>query len=72
MDAAENAMIVAAGVAIVGSVAAIGMTALQTLANPSGTVVTSVPVIVASGVLGMMGAAAFGVLWLLRNIKGGR
>jgi hypothetical protein len=62
-------MLVAAAVALAGSVAAVGMTALQALANPSGTFVTSVPAIVASGVLGIVGAAAFGTLWLLRNIK---
>ena len=72
MDAGEEAMLVAATMAMIGSVAAIGMAALQTLANPSGTVVASVPLIVASGVLGMAGTAAFGLLWLLRNIKSGR
>ena len=60
-------MLVAAGVALIGSVAAIGMTALQALANPSGTVVASVWVIIASGILGMVGLGSFGVLWLLRN-----
>ncbi len=69
MDAAERVMLLSAGVAVMGSVAAIGMTALQILANPSGTVVTSVPVIVASGVLGAVGTASFGVLWALRNIN---
>ncbi len=52
MYIAEKAILVAAGVALMGSVAAIGTTAFQALANPSGTVVTSVPVIVASCVMG--------------------
>jgi hypothetical protein len=69
LDSIEKAMLVAAGVALIGSVAAIGMTALQALANPSGTVVASVWVIIASGILGMVGLGAFGVLWLLRNNK---
>jgi hypothetical protein len=67
LDAAERAMVVAATVALVSSVVAIGLTARQTLANPSGTV-TSVLAIGASGVLGMVGMTAFGLLWL-RNIK---
>jgi hypothetical protein len=61
-------MVVAAIVALISSVVAIGLTALQTLVNPSGTVVTSALVIVASGVLGIMGMTAFELLWL-RNIK---
>jgi MYXO-CTERM domain-containing protein len=69
LDVAEKALVVAAGIALVGSVAAIEMTALQALANPSGTAITSVAVIVASGASGMVGVAAFGVLWLLRNIR---
>jgi hypothetical protein len=62
-------MLLAAGVALIGTVAAIGMAALQALANPSGTVVASVSVIVASGLAGTVGLAAFGILWLLRNNK---
>jgi hypothetical protein len=61
-------MVVAATVALIRSAVAIGLTAIQALANPSGTVVTSALVIVASGVLGIMGMTAFELLWL-RNIK---
>jgi hypothetical protein len=69
LESTELAMLLAAGVALIGTVAAIGMAALQALANPSGTVVTSVSVIVASGLAGTVGLAAFGILWLLRNNK---
>jgi hypothetical protein len=54
-------MVVVATVALISSVVAIGLTALRRW-NPSGTVVASVLVIVASGVLGMMGMAALGLL----------
>ena len=63
------AMVVAAGVAVISLVAALGMSALQTLANPSGTVVAPVSLIVATGVAGMIGLAAFGVLWLVSSGK---
>jgi hypothetical protein len=69
MDSTEKAMVVAAGVALVGLFAAVSMTALQALADPSGTVVVSIGVIVASGIVGMMGVAAFGLLWLLKSNK---
>jgi len=58
LDAVYDAILVGAAVALMSSVVAIGLTALQTLANPSGTVIDS-------AVLGM---TAFGLLWL-RNIK---
>jgi len=69
MNATEKAMVAAAGVAVVGLVAALGMSALQTLANPSGTVVVSISLIVATGIVGMLGLAAFGVLWLVNSAK---
>jgi hypothetical protein len=69
MDSTDKAMVAAAGVAVVGLVAALGMAALQTLARPSGTVVASVWVIVGTGIVGMIGLAAFGVLWLLTGSK---
>ena len=67
MDPTEKAMLAAAAVALIGTVVAFGMAALQALANPSGTVVTSIGVIFASGLLGAMGLAAFGMLWFLRK-----
>lgn len=62
-------MMAAAGIALIGTVAALGLTALQALANPSGTVVVSVSLIVVAGIVGMMGLAVFGALWFLRNNK---
>jgi len=64
-------MLAFAGVALTGSVGAIGMVALQALANQSGTLVASVPIIVATGVLGITGMVGFGALWLMRNISRG-
>jgi hypothetical protein len=69
MDSTEKAMMAAAGVAVVALVMALGMAALQALANPSGTVVVSVSLIVATGIVGMLGLAAFGVLRLLNGSK---
>jgi len=72
LDLIEKGMIAAAGVAVVFLVAALGMSALQTLANPSGTVVAPVSLIVATGITGMFGLAAFGVLWLINGSKQNR
>jgi hypothetical protein len=69
LESTEKAMLVAAGVALLGSVAAVGLIALQALADPSGTVVASMGIILVSGFFGMIGLAAFGVLWFLRNNK---
>jgi len=64
-------MVAAAGVALVGLVAALSMTVIQTLATPSGTVVGSTGWIVALGIIGMLGLAAFGVLWAVNGSKAG-
>jgi hypothetical protein len=64
-------MLAFGGVALTGSVGAIGMAALQALANQSGTMVASVNIIVATGVLGVTGMVGFGALWLVRNISRG-
>jgi len=69
MNGIEKAMILAAGVALVFSVAAIGMTALQALATPSGTFVVSSGMIAVMGIIGMLGLAAFGLLWLARGTR---
>jgi hypothetical protein len=69
MNSIDKGMIVAAGVALIGLVVAIGLTMIQVLANPSGTVVGSIAIIVASGVIGMMGLAAFGLLWIKQSTK---
>ena len=62
-------MLVAGGFALIGSVTAIGLTALQALANPSGTLVASVSMIAAAGTIGTGGSAAFALLWLSDNSR---
>jgi len=69
MKTIERAMLVSAGIALIFSVAAIGMAALVALATPSGTFVVGVGVIVVTGIIGMIGLALFGVLWLVRSTK---
>jgi hypothetical protein len=69
MNSIDKGKIVAAAVALVGVVVALTMTAIQVMANPSGTVVGSIELIVASGVIGMMGLAAFGLLWITQSTK---
>lgn len=59
----QKRMVVAGGVALVFSLAAIGMAAIQALANPSGTFVIGSGPIAVTGIIGMLGLAAFGVLW---------
>ncbi len=69
MNSTEKGMVAAGGVALVFLVAALSMTAIQTLATPSGTIVGSIGVIEALGIIGMLGLAAFGVLWVINGTK---
>ena len=62
-------MLVAAGFALTGAVAAISLAALQVLANPSGTLVAPASVIEVAAVIGIGGATAFGLLRLSNKSK---
>ena len=63
----EKKMVIAGGVALVFSIAAVGMAAIQALATPSGTFVVGAGDIAITGIIGMLGLAAFGVLWASRK-----
>jgi hypothetical protein len=69
LDPTEKKMLLAGGVALVFSIAAIGMTAIQILANPSGTFVVGTGIIAVTAVIGLLGLAAFGALWASRGTK---
>jgi len=69
LDPTEKKMLIAGGIALVFSIAAIGMVAIQTLANPSGTFVVGPGIIATTAIIGLLGLAAFGALWAMRGTK---
>jgi hypothetical protein len=69
LDSADKKMLVAGGVALVFSVVAVGLTMIQTLANPSGTFVVGSTTIAVIAFIGMLGLAAFGLLCVARGNK---
>lgn len=67
MTTAEKRMIIAGGVALVFTLAAVAMAAIQALATPSGTFVVGAGPIAITGIIGMIGLAAFGFLWATKK-----